>query len=43
MAMIAAMKNVLSPISLHRMRPHDFMKPCAQAGQPRRAQRRLRG
>ena len=29
MARMAAMKKVLSPISLHKIIPHDFRKPCA--------------
>lgn len=29
MAMIAAMKNVLSPISDTRIMPQDLRKPCA--------------
>lgn len=28
MAMMAAMKNVLSPISDSKIMPHDFKKPC---------------
>ncbi len=30
--MMAAMKNVLSPISESKIMPHDFKKPCEAKG-----------